>query len=262
MKANKHIKRGDGAAKFFNQRSLDRDYRHLRSFLNTGMNILDVGCGTGALSGEMAQIVGAQGSVTGIDNTEKFILNGQATFGDIPNLRLVHADLFAFAPSTRFDLITSARTLQWLSDPQQALLKMRSLLKPGGRISILDYNHEDLDWQPEPPASMRSFYDCFLRWRADAGMNNRIAEDLPQMLARAGFTSIEVLNSDERYTRERPDFKTRVGIWSQVAGSTQMVEEGYLDDELRLRAIAEYDRWVEQEAVSMTMKLNEVRAQI
>jgi hypothetical protein len=52
---------------------------------------------------------------------------------------------------------------------------MYSLLKPGGTVSILDYNHEALEWQPQPPVSMQRFYATFLRWRGDAGMNNHIA---------------------------------------------------------------------------------------
>ena len=38
-----------------------------------------------------------------------------------------------------------------------------------------------------------------------------------------------------------------------------MVEEGYLDNDLRLKAIEEYNEWVDNKAISMTMKLNEVR---
>ena len=133
------------------------------------------------------------------------------------------------------------------------------MLKPGGTISILDYNHEALEWMPEPPASMQTFYNTFLKWRKDAGMNNRIGDDLPDLLKEVGFHSVQRINSDEFYNAEREDFKSRVGIWSKVAASTQMVEEGYLDDSLRLKAIEEYNSWVENECISMTMKLNEVR---
>lgn len=262
MKANKHIQRDGEANKIFDDRSLTNDYRNLISILKPGMKVLDVGCGTGSISKDIAIIVGENGKVTGIDNTESFILSGKESYQNIPNLELIHVDLFDFHPEEKFDLIVSARTLQWLSNPKEALEKMKSLLKPNGQISILDYDHTNLNWNPSPPESMQTFYNTFLKWRHDAGMNNGIAEDLPHLLEEVGFHSVEKINSDELYNEERSDYKTKIGIWSKVAGSLQMVEEGYLDNELRLKAIEEYNRWIETEAISMTMKLNEVRGKI
>jgi ubiquinone/menaquinone biosynthesis C-methylase UbiE len=259
MKAGKHIQRGEGAARIFDSRSLAVDYRTLVPILQPGMQVLDVGCGTGGISKDIARVVGPQGKVTGIDNTVLFIESGKQTFADVKNLELIHADLFDFHPNETYDLIVSARVLQWLSDPPAALRKMKSLLQAGGMVSILDYNHEAIEWDPAPPHSMLRFYDTFLRWRADAGMNNHMADDLPGLLQDAGFKQIESFNSDEHYDRQRADHKKKIGIWAEVAGSTQMVEEGYLDEALRLQAIREYTEWVENSAVSMTMKLNEVR---
>lgn len=261
MKANKHIQRnGQESTKVFD-RSLANDYRHLSSILKPGMKVLDIGCATGFISKDIAEIVGKNGKVTGIDNTESLILNGREVHQKVTNLELIHVDLFDFNPEEKFDLIVSARTLQWLSNPKEALVKMKSLLKPNGQISILDYDHTNLNWNPSPPESMQEFYNIFLKWRQDAGMNNRIAEDLPNLLEEAGFHSVEKINSDELYTKEREDYKSKIGIWSKVAGSSQMVE-GYLDNDLRLKAIEEYNHWVETKAVSMTMKLNEVRGRI
>ena len=263
MKQNKYIDRDEKVGtQIFDKRSLQVDYRTLEPLLKKGMRILDVGCGTGAISKDMAAIVGDSGSVTGIDNTEKFINSGKNIYQNIENLNLIHADLFDFNTDEKFDLITSARTLQWLNNPKEALLKMKSLLKPGGTISILDYNHEDLEWTPEPPKSMQTFYKSFLKWKSDAGMNNRIAEDLPELMQEIGLVAIEKINSDEHYTRNRVDFESKVGIWSKVADSPQMIAEGYLTDELRLKTIDEYNLWVKNKAVSMTMKLNEVRGQL
>ena len=260
MQHNKHINRdGQQAAKIFDNRTLQTDYRHLPQILKPGMQVLDVGCGTGAISQGVAKMVGPKGFVTGIDNTAAFIESGKTTYASIENLQLIHIDLFDFKPLQKFDLIMSARVLQWLSNPLEALFHMKELIVPGGWISILDYNHEALIWDPLPPESMQQFYQTFLKWRADAGMNNHIAEDLADMMSSIELTEIEVINSVEHYDRNHPDFATRVGIWSKVAGSTQMVEEGYLDDLLRIKAIQEYDLWIKNTAVSMTMNLNEVR---
>ncbi|MDN3643202.1 class I SAM-dependent methyltransferase [Lutimonas halocynthiae] len=263
MKDNKHIKRdGETATKIFDNRSLKVDYRTLEPILKEGISVLDVGCGTGSISKDIANIVGKLGKVTGIDNTAKFIESGNETYKNIQNLNLLHSDLFDFQSSEKFDLITSARTLQWLNNPKEALLKMKSLLKPNGRISILDYNHNNLEWNPEPPKSMKEFYKTFLKWRSDAGMNNGIADDLPDLMKEIGMVEIEKINSDEHYEKHRADFNSKVGIWSKVAGSIQMVEEEYLDNDLRLKAIEEYNDWVENKAISMTMKLNEVRGKM
>jgi trans-aconitate methyltransferase len=202
--------------------------------------------------------VGPTGQVVGIDNTERFIQSGKENHGSVPNLTLLHADLFDFDPEEKFDLIVAARVLQWLRNPLEALSRFRDLLKPQGQVSVLDYNHQDLEWQPAPPASMVHFYQTFLKWRAQAGMNNKIAEDLGDYFREQGFHDIEVLPADEVYKRGEPNFTAKLGIWSQVARSTQMVEEGYLAEEDRQQALAEYQDWIAQDATLMVMKLKTI----
>ena len=256
----KDIKReGEGTAQLFDERSLAADYATLSPLLQKGWSVLDVGCGTGAISKDIALMVGETGHVTGIDNTAYFIQSGKKTYADVKNLELIHADMFVYSPMKKFDLIVAARVLQWLNNPQEAIKKLKSMLKPGGILSILDYNHEALEWQPQPPASMRLFYATFLRWRADAHMNNHIAEDLPGYFEQAGLSAIEVLEANEVYKKGEDNFLQKAGIWAKVAQSTQMVEEGYLDDNDRLKAIADYNEWIQSDARLMIMKLKEVR---
>ncbi|MFD0795013.1 methyltransferase domain-containing protein [Mucilaginibacter litoreus] len=260
MNQQKEIKReGKGTAKLFDERSLAADYATLPPLLKQGWRVLDVGCGTGAISKDIAKLVGPTGKVIGIDNTEYFIESGKETYAEIENLELLYADLYTYKPEEKFDLIVSARTLQWLSDPLKAITQLKSWLKPCGILSILDYNHEALEWQPEPPASMRQFYATFLRWRAEAGMDNLMADSLPGLFSEAGLTDIQVLDANETYKAGEPNFKHKAGIWSKVAQSTQMVEEGYISDEDRLQAIEEYNKWIETDAQLMVMKLKEIR---
>jgi ubiquinone/menaquinone biosynthesis C-methylase UbiE len=247
------------ATKIFDDRSLAVDYRTLVPILKKGMRVLDVGCGTGSISKDIANAVGPNGKVTGIDNTEKFIESGKQTYLDTKNLELIYTDLFKYESGEKFDLIVSARTMQWLTHVDGALLKLKSLLRDDGTLSILDYNHTRIEWTPEPPASMKKFYAAFLKWREAAGMNNRIGDELEPLMAKAGFKSIEVFNADEFYTRADPNFNFRLGIWSKVALLMQIVEEGYISEEDRVLAIKEYDEFVESRAVSMRVRLNEVR---
>jgi ubiquinone/menaquinone biosynthesis C-methylase UbiE len=262
-KMNKEINRtGTASTKIFDNRSLESDYSTLIPLLKEGLRVLDIGCGTGAISKGIAEKVGENGLVIGIDNTKHFIDSGKESYKSVTNLTLIHADLFAFDPKEKFDLIVAARVLQWLNNPKDALKKMVSMLKPNGYISILDYNHTALEWQPKPPKSMQTFYQTFLKWRADAGMNNQIAEDLPDYFKELGFNSIDVLNATEIYKKGAANFLSKIGIWSKVAGSRQMVEEGYLTDELRLKAIDDYNNWIETDAQYMVMSLKEVRGKI
>jgi ubiquinone/menaquinone biosynthesis C-methylase UbiE len=253
---NKVINRDNSANKIFDDRTLATDYRTLQSFLRPGMKVLDVGCGTGSITKDIAKHVGF---ITGIDNTEKFIISGKESYGNIHNMELIATDLFQFDPKEKFDLIVSARTMQWLSDVPMALLKLKSMLKEGGTLSILDYNHTKVEWTPEPPAVMKKFYAAFLKWRTEAGMNNQVGDDLPQLFQEAGFKSIQKFNSDEHYTRGEDNFVFRTGIWSKVAAMKQIADEGYISDSERLQAIEEYDEWVNTAAQTMTVKLNETR---
>lgn len=258
---NKTIHRDtETSTSIFDHRSLERDYATLVPLLSKGLRVLDVGCGTGAISKDIARRVGPNGAVLGIDNTEAFVMSGRQTYGDVTNLQLICSDLFTFRPAEQFDLVVAARVLQWISDIPRAMDVLRSFLKPGGILSVLDYNHEILEWQPEPPQSMRKFYHAFLSWRAHAGMDNCVAENLPDYFKQAGFQSVEVYNADEVYTKGQPDFIERMGIWSKVAGLKQIVDEGFIDEEGQTKAVSEYDYWIRSGATSMTMHLKEIRS--
>ncbi|WP_281612952.1 methyltransferase domain-containing protein [Flammeovirga sp. SubArs3] len=244
----------------YDRRSLTTDYRHLPNLLKSGLKVLDIGCATGSITHGISEYVGPTGKVTGIDNTGHMIEEAQQKYSDVQNLEFIHCDLLEFNPDEKFDLIVGARVLQWISNPFNAVLKIKELLKPGGQVSILDYNHNRLEWVPQPPLSMLHFYQSFLKWRAEAGLNNAIGSELPILFKNAGFNNIEVISSNENYNRQHPQFEQKVKIWSEVAELEQLVKEGYIVERNRLQAIAEYNPWVEEKAISMTMFLNEVRA--
>lgn len=249
------------SAPVLNNRTLESDFPTLLPILKKGMRVLDVGCGTGAITKGIAQKVGKTGQVIGIDRNQELIEEGKALFNFPDNLTFLITELLAYEPSEKFDLIVSARVLQWLPNPEAALQKMKTWLKKNGRISILDYNHEALAWTPQPPKSMQIFYQGFLDWRANMDCNNSIAEDLEGYFENAGFENIEVINSNEVYNKGSANFLHKAGIWLEVARTVglKMVAEGFVTEELRLKAMKEHQHWIATEAEQMIMKLNDVR---
>src|ERR1700739_794756 len=100
MIENKLVKRDvQDSTKIFDNRTLEGNYRTLKPILKKGMSVVDVGCGTGAITKDIAIVIGPTGKIIGIDNTEGFILSGKENFSYVKNMKLVHVDLFEFQPT-------------------------------------------------------------------------------------------------------------------------------------------------------------------
>lgn len=239
------------------RRTVDNANRNLLKYLRPGIRVLDVGCGSGAITRSIAEKVGPTGFVLGIDPNENLIQQAWQNAGNQPGLAFEQADVYTFDTTDRFDLVTCARTLQWLAQPKGALINMKRFVKPGGCLSILDFNHEKLAWTPEPPKAMRTFYDAFLRWRQDAGFDNAIADHLKDLMLQIGFQNVMVEDQYELTQKNDPDFAVASRLWAEVAElrGPQLVKTGYITEEQRLQAIADYDDWIATVGESMTVYL-------
>lgn len=246
-----------GTSAILNARSLETGHRRLAEWLKPGLTVLDVGCGTGAITRGIAEAVGPHGRVLGIDINARLIEEARRLHGDVAALTFDVHDVHHLPFHGTFDLVTAARVLQWLSDPLDALSMMAGATKPRGRIVVLDYNHEKIAWMPDPPNSMRTFYATFLRWRADAGMDNAIGDHLAEMFAHVGIVDTAVTTQHERTQRGNPDFHTRIGIWADVAASRghQMTADGVITERQRAAAEADYREWIRDRAECQSLYL-------
>ncbi len=235
-------------------RSLARSHKRLAKLLEPGMTVLDVGCGTGAITIGISEAVGTSGKVVGIDNNPTLIKKARDRY---PNLSFEMADIYSLPFENQFDIVTTSRVLQWLDKPQQALNNLVKSVKPGGKVVVLDYNHEKLIWHPEVPDSMKYFYDAFLKWRRDAGMNNAIADHLMDMFEKSGLNQIHVTPQHEEVIHGQENFETAVSIWAIVAETKgeQMLQDKLIEKDMLDKAIKDYKEWIRKEAQSQTMYL-------
>jgi SAM-dependent methyltransferase len=247
----------EGTSAFLNTRSLGTAHRRLAELLRPDMTVLDVGCGTGAITRGIAEAVRPGGHVVGMDVHRGLIEQACRLHADVPGLSFAVGDVYTLPFHGAFDLVTAARLLQWLAHPLDALRRMARAAAPGGRVVVLDYNHEKVSWKPDPPATMRAFYAAFLQWRSDAGMDNTIADHLPELFATAGLVDVVTTPQHEVTRRADPDFDTRIRIWADVAASRghQMVADGVIDEEARAAAEADYRQWAGMRAESQTLYL-------
>lgn len=247
----------EGSSEILDRRSMASSNANVIPLLKPGMTVLDIGCGSGPITRDIAKAVGPTGTVIGLDASPHLIQKANTLAVELPQLSYLCEDLFKYQPEHRFDLITAARVLQWLEEPVEALQKMCELLNPGGQITILDYNHVRILWEPFPPDSAMRFYQAFLDWRSDAGLNNEIADQLVGMFEAVGLREIEVTAQHEPFSRGEPGFEAHVGIWKKVMETRgkQVVEDGFLAEGVRLQAIEDYGKWMEQEAQSMRLYL-------
>jgi SAM-dependent methyltransferase len=242
-----------GTAGILDTRSLATSHRRLAALLRPGLRVLDVGCGTGAITRGIAEAVRPSGRAVGVDVNAGLVPLRGAT----PNLSFVVADAAALPFPAVFDVVTAARILQWLRDPRRALASIVAATRPGGRVLVLDYNHEKIAWVPEPPQSAQEFYQAFLRWRTDAGMDNAIADHLAGLAAAVGLEDVTATPQPEHVRRGDVDFASSAGIWADVAATRghQMVADGAVTESLRARAEHDYRQWIGDGARSQTMYL-------
>lgn len=93
-----------------------------------GETILDLGCGTGHLTQEIAR----RGSVVvGIDQSSEMIEKARISY---PHLEFAVADALTYRPDRQFDAVFSNAVLHWVQPPERAIQTMRAALKPGGRL--------------------------------------------------------------------------------------------------------------------------------
>ncbi|HEX4032685.1 MAG TPA: methyltransferase domain-containing protein [Terracidiphilus sp.] len=238
-------------------RTLEKDHRCLAELLRPGFSVLDVGCGTGAITAGIARAVKPEGHVVGVDRDEGLLEIARTEHAEIKNLQFNCGDATALKFRAQFDIVTSARVLQWIAEPRLAIENMRQAAKGGGVVVVLDYNHTQNQWEPEPPPEFRVCYDAFLAWRRANGWDNEMADHLPELFRSAGLASISSCAQDEVVKRGEPEFAWQSYLWTGTLQhvAEQLVAAGFCTEAQLQIAREVYDPWVRTELVQQTLAM-------
>jgi ubiquinone/menaquinone biosynthesis C-methylase UbiE len=136
------------------QRTAGNSAGYLLGKLTPGMSLLDVGCGPGTITADLAERV-APGPVTAVDAAAGSLAEARETAAarGLRNMTFAVADVHALSyPDGSFDVVHAHQVLQHVTDPVLALREMRRVCAPGGLVAARDADYEAMTWYPALPA--------------------------------------------------------------------------------------------------------------
>ena len=120
-----------------------------------GERVLEVGCGTGGTTADLAKAVGAKGHVLGADISEPLVEAARARGLGNATFEVADATTHAFEPAS-FDLVFSRFGVMFFDNPPAAFANIRKGLKPGGRLAFVCWRPAmENEWVTVPAAAAR-----------------------------------------------------------------------------------------------------------
>ncbi len=154
-----------------------------------GMRVLDIGCGNGLISRKISEITGKTGLVVGIDHDEKIIEIAKELNSDNPNpVQFVTADILSHSIEQEFDLIYARFILSHLPNPEKMVLRLKNLLKEGGKIVLEDIDSSGHYCFP-PNVAFQKYVEFYEKAIQAKGANPYVGQELMTMIADLAFAN-------------------------------------------------------------------------
>ncbi|MFZ0159401.1 MAG: methyltransferase domain-containing protein [Kineosporiaceae bacterium] len=172
-------------------RTAEDSAAYLLPHLRPGQRLLDVGCGPGTITADLAGRV-APGPVLAVDPSADVVEQAarHCRGRGVTNLHVRVGDIYTLdLPDASFDVVHAHQVLQHLPDPIEALRRMRRLTAPGGLVAARDADYAAMTWYPQVPGleEWRALYRSLARrsgGQPDAGRR------LLAWALQAGFTDV------------------------------------------------------------------------
>jgi len=173
------------------RRTARRDAAYLVPHLRAGQRVLDVGCGPGTITCELATLV-APGETHGIDASAAVLQTAREHAAAQPHRpHFQRGSVYALAyPERHFDVVHAHQVLQHLAHPVEALTEMRRVLRPNGVLAVRDADYATMCAWPERPEIDRwlaLYHAVAERNGAEPDAGRR----LPSWIRAAGFDAVE-----------------------------------------------------------------------
>jgi SAM-dependent methyltransferase len=211
----------------------------LEAGLRPGMDVADLGCGVGMVTALLAELVGPDGHVVGIDASAAQLAQARTQLpAGNTNTGFVEASATDTGlPPESFDLVYCRFLLLHLPEPERALREMWTLLKPEG---ILVCEDGDLTSSgSEPPSALGAFADLFGRLGPTLGVDYALGRRLFHMVLAAGFPEPEITFNQPVLARGE---NKRLLELSVAEAGPAFVEEGLITAEELERTLVEMRR--------------------
>jgi len=181
-----HHLKGEGERLALMSELLDTMHRrHIDSLdiVRPGARTLEVGCGNGSISAWLAERVSPGGKAVAVD-LDLSLIEVRA-----PNLDLRQGNIVA-GPVERgtFDLVTARAVLHHVADAESAITNLVASLRPGGALLLIEPDF--LPVSVAEPQEVRAFWDGWLAWSCERGVDYHIGRALAPRLAALGLTQI------------------------------------------------------------------------
>ncbi|MFD4988484.1 methyltransferase domain-containing protein [Streptomyces sp. NPDC058374] len=220
---------------------------YLLGALEPHHRVLDVGCGPGTITADLAALV-PDGHVTGIDNADEILdaARSTATGRSLTNtaFRTGDAQALPFADDS-FDVVHAHQVLQHLGDPVGALREMRRVCVPGGLVAVRDSDYAAMTWYPSGPG-LDAWLELYRSVARAGGGEPDAGRRLKAWAREAGFADITATASAWCFADEA-ERAWWGGLWADRTTASgyagRAVALGYADQEHLERIAAAWRDW-------------------
>ncbi|MGH3367617.1 MAG: methyltransferase domain-containing protein [Nocardioidaceae bacterium] len=198
--------------------------RYLLPRLRRGMSLLDVGCGPGTITADLAELV-SPGSVTGVERSLGVLdIARRQAAGHSGGVDFVVSDVHALGfRDDAFDVVHAHQVLQHLADPVHALREMGRVCAPGGTVAVRDSDYAAFRWQPELP-ELDEWLHLYRTLARDNNGEPDAGRLLPRWVRDAGFTDVVATSSS--WCFETPQDRQWWGrTWADRVVGSQLAEQ-------------------------------------